>query len=124
MNQENKKTLILGASPNPDRYSYKAAQRLLAKGHDIELFAKRPAELFGHTIKTDLEKLDKDIHTVTMYLSPVHQQEYKDFLYKLKPKRIIFNPGAENPELEKQLEMKGIETMEACTLVLLSTGQF
>lgn len=121
---ENKKTLILGASPDPERYSYKAAERLLSKGHEIELFALKSAELFGHTIKTDLDTVDRDIHSVTMYLAPVHQMYYKDFLIELKPQRVIFNPGAENPALEKQLEEHGIEPVEACTLVLLSLSQY
>lgn len=118
-----KKTLIIGASSNPERYSYKAAERLLAYGHEIELLAKRPDVVFGQTI--DIEKKDfEDIDTVTLYLSEKFQEEYFDYIISLNPRRVIFNPGTENPEFEKLLVENDIIAEEACTLVLLGSGQY
>lgn len=118
-----KRTLIIGASNNPERYAFKAAERLLAYGHEIELLGKRPETVFGKTINT--EKISyNDIDTVTLYLSPKFQEEYYDYIQLLKPKRVIFNPGTENPEFKNLLHEKGIIAEEACTLVLLATGQF
>ncbi len=118
-----KKTLVLGASTNPERYSYKAAHRLLEHGHEIVLLGKRGGEIQGHEIamqQTDLKGID----TVTLYLNPQNQKEYYSYILSLHPKRIIFNPGSENPELESLASSKGIETEVACTLVLLSTGSY
>ena len=117
------KTLIAGASPNPDRYAYLCAVRLLRYGHEIILFGKHKGEIEGHTISNDKTPF-KDVDTVTLYLNPMHQQPLYDYILSLKPKRIIFNPGAENPEFEKLANDKGIEVIEACTLVMLNTGQF
>ena len=118
-----KKTLIIGASSNPERYSYKAAERLLAYGHEIELLAKRTDVVFGQTI--DIEKKDfEDIDTVTLYLSEKFQEEYFQYIISLNPRRVIFNPGTENPEFEKLLVENDIVAEEACTLVLLGTGQY
>ena len=118
-----KRTLIIGASSNPSRYAYLAAQRLLQNGHEIELIGKRKSEVFGHEINT--EKLPfEDIDTVTLYLSAPYQPEYYDYILSLKPKRVIFNPGTENPELAKMLTENRIEWEQACTLVLLGTKQY
>lgn len=118
-----KKTLVLGASDNPSRYSYLAIQRLKMYGHPVEAIGKR------HTWTGDIEigtekKQFENIDTVTLYLNPVHQQQYYDYILALKPKRIIFNPGAENEELYELAEQNNILPLEACTLVLLSTGQY
>ena len=118
-----KKTLIIGASSNTDRYAYKAAERLLSHGHEIELIGKRPDIIFGKTIDTE-KKYFADIDTVTLYLSAKFQTEYYDYILSLKPKRVIFNPGTENSEFEALLGLKGIIAEEACTLVLLGTGQY
>ena len=118
-----KKTLIIGASSNPERYSYLAAERLLAHGHDIELIGKRQDMIFNRTIDTQ-KKPFTDIDTVTLYLSAKFQMEYYDYILSLHPKRVIFNPGTENPELELMLNNNNIQTEEACTLVLLGTGQY
>lgn len=117
------KTLILGASKNPSRYAYKAAEMLLEKKHEIVLLGSRVSEVHGHTI---LDKPDgiTNIDTVTVYLSAKNQIGYEDFLIKLKPRRVIFNPGAENPKLEKELIKNNIKCIEACTFVMLSTGQY
>ena len=118
-----KKTLIIGASNNPERYSYKAAERLLAHGHEIELLGLKPVEVFGKTV--DIErKVFNDIDTVTMYVGPKNQPEYYDYVLAIKPKRVIFNPGTENSEFESLLSKNGILAEEACTLVLLGTGQY
>ena len=119
-----KKTLILGASTNPGRYAFMAAQRLQSKGFPIELLGKKDGEVAGEKIKTTTEAISKDIDTVTVYLNEQNQSEYEDFLLKMKPKRVIFNPGAENLELEMKLEKQGTEVLEACTLVMLGTGQY
>jgi hypothetical protein len=117
------KTLIIGASRNPERYSYKAAQRLLAHGFDIELIGKRPDVIFDRTIQTE-KFFFEDIDTVTLYISAKFQPEYYDYIISLNPRRVIFNPGTENPEFEELLIKNDIHVEEACTLVLLGTGQY
>lgn len=119
-----KKTLVLGASLNPARYAHKATHRLLSQGHEVELLGRRPGEVAGHPIKTDPGEISSGIHTVTMYLSEENQKNYEDYILDLKPQRVIFNPGAENPDFQEKLQSAGIEPVEACTLVLLSTGQY
>jgi len=118
-----KKTLVLGASDNPSRYSFLALNRLKANGHPVVAIGKRHS--FVNDIIIDTEKKDwKDVDTVTLYLNPAHQAEYYDYILSLKPKRIIFNPGAENDDLKELAEQNHIQTMEACTLVMLGTGQY
>lgn len=118
------KTLVLGASPNPNRYAYAAAEQLLRKKHEIVLLGnKKNAQVLDHPIHTEAE-LWEDIDTVTLYLGPQRQAQYYDYLLKLAPRRIIFNPGTENSELQNLAEKAGIETMQACTLVLLSVGNY
>lgn len=121
---QNKKTLVLGASTKPGRYALMAAERLLQKGHSIELLGKNKGNVGGIEIKNKIKEIDQDIDTVTVYLSEQNQEEYEDFLLKLKPRRVIFNPGAENLGLEEKLEKQGTEVLEACTLVMLGTGQY
>lgn len=118
-----KRTLIIGASNNTERYAYKAAERLLAHGHEIELLGLRPDTIFGKTIDTE-RKAYEGLDTVTLYVGPQRQPEYYDYVISLKPKRVIFNPGTENAEFETLLLKNGIEAEEACTLVLLGTGQY
>ena len=118
-----KRTLIIGASNNPERYAYKAAERLLAHGHEIELLGLRPDVIFGKTIDTERKTYD-GLDTVTLYVGPQRQPEYYDYVLSLKPKRVIFNPDTENDEFETLLKENGIEAEEACTLVLLGTGQY
>ncbi|HPT43268.1 MAG TPA: CoA-binding protein [Paludibacteraceae bacterium] len=117
------KTLIIGASKNPERYSYKAAERLLAHEHEIELLGRRADEIFGKKIQTEKTEFES-IDTVTLYISPQHQPEYYDYIVSLKPRRVIFNPGTENPEFFQLLEANGIQCEIACTLVLLGTNQY
>lgn len=118
-----KKTLVLGASDNPSRYSYLAIQRLKMHGHPVEAIGKRHAWAGDVEIGTE-KKHFENIDTVTLYLNPLHQQLYYDYILSLKPHRIIFNPGAENEELYDLAKKNNILPMEACTLVLLSTGQY
>jgi predicted CoA-binding protein len=118
-----KKTLIIGASSNPERYAYKAAERLISHGHDIELLGRSSDEIFGKIIDTEM-KVYSDIDTVTLYLSPKYQVEYYDYIASLHPNRVVFNPGTENPEFEALLQEHGIIAEQACTLVLLGTGQY
>ena len=113
----------MGASPSPTRYAYLAAMRLKQYGHEVIPFGKEKGMIDGLEIQNSLPK-DADIDTVTLYLNPRNQPQYYDFLLSLKPKRVIFNPGAENLELETMLESNGIEPVEACTLVMLSTGSY
>ncbi len=120
---EKKKTLILGATNNPTRYAYLAANRLAAVGHEIVNIGIKKGEVAGSPIQPAGETLP-DIHTVTLYIGPQRQPPYYDYIIHTKPKRIIFNPGTENPELKDLAQQAGIETLEACTLVLLSTGQY
>jgi predicted CoA-binding protein len=118
-----KKTLILGASTNPDRYAYLAAQRLTQHGHPIVNVGIKSGEVAGVPIEK-AEKLHSDIDTITIYIGAQNQPAYYEYILNTHPKRIIFNPGTENPELEEMAKEKGIETLEACTLVMLSTGQY
>ena len=117
------KTLVFGASTNPARYSYLAIERLKAYNHDIVAIGGRAAEVMDIQIYKGHPDI-KDIHTITMYMGETRQVDHEDYLLSLNPKRIIFNPGAENPSLYKQAMEQGIEVLEACTLVMLNTGQF
>lgn len=119
-----KKTLVIGASTNPARYAYLAVNRLLAKGHEVIPLGIEQGNINGVEIETE-RKAFKEIDTVTLYVNPSIQKGYYDYILNIiKPRRIIFNPGTENREFEKIAKAKGIEIVEACTLVLLSTGQF
>lgn len=118
-----KKTLVLGASANPSRYSFLAVNKLTAHGHPVVAIGKRAGNIAGTEIMTEHPEMD-DIDTVTLYLNPDNQKPYYDYILSLKPKRVVFNPGTENEELEDLLKTNGIVPQEACTLVLLSTGQY
>ena len=117
------KTLILGATNNPQRYAYLAANRLVEAGHEIVNIGIKKGDLAGVPILSATEPLP-DIHTITLYLGPKSQAQYYEYIMQTKPKRLIFNPGTENHELFAMAKAHGIEPIEACTLVLLSTGQF
>ena len=118
-----KKTLVLGASGNPSRYSYLAIHRLLGHDHPVVAIGRKQTIVSGISIETEKKNFD-NVHTVTLYLNPTHQKEYYSYLLSLDPKRIIFNPGAENEELYELAKEKGIQVENVCTLVLLSTGQY
>jgi uncharacterized protein len=120
---QQKKTLVLGASDNPNRYSYLAIRRLRAYGHPVVAVGRKQAIVEDVPITKEKNPLT-DIDTVTLYLNPTHQKEYYDYIISVKPKRIIFNPGAENNELVKLAKANNIQVLEACTLVMLGTGQY
>jgi predicted CoA-binding protein len=117
------KTLVLGASENPERYSNMAIRKLRSKGYEVIAIGKIPGKVDNVEIQNQQVKSD-EVETVTLYLNPAHQKPYYDYIVSLKPKRIIFNPGAENEELERIAFQEGIDILEACTLVMLSTGQY
>lgn len=118
-----KKTVVIGASPNRMRYSHSAVAQLQENGHEVIPVGIRDGEIAGIKIekgRPDVEGTD----TVSLYLNPQRQKEYYDYILGLKPKRLIFNPGTENPELAQLAREAGIEAEAACTLVMLSIGQY
>ncbi len=118
-----KKTLVLGATPNEARYANLAANRLVRNGHAIVNVGLKTGEVAGVPIEKP-GTIHGDIDTITLYVGPHHQEELYDYILDTHPKRIIFNPGTENSELRRMANEKGIETEYACTLVLLSIGQY
>lgn len=118
-----KKTLVLGASDNPARYSYLAINRLQAHHHPVVAVGKKETSVNGTPVHKD-HVAEEGIDTVTLYLNPKNQVEYYDYILTLKPKRIIFNPGTENDDLIRMAKQNGIEPVIGCTLVMLSTGQY
>lgn len=119
----NKKTLVIGASTKPERYSNMAIRKLTNYNHETVAFGMREGEEAGITIDTELKQY-KNIDTVTLYLNPERQEQYYDYIIALNPKRVIFNPGTENPEFYGLLTENNIDFEVACTLVLLSTNQY
>jgi uncharacterized protein len=118
-----KKTLVLGASPNPIRFSYKAVKSLVRHGHEAVLIGKREGQVMWQDILIGKPKI-ADIHTITMYLNPENQKDYYDYIIGLSPKRIIFNPGSENQELIQLAMENNIEVCVACTLIMLNTNNY
>ncbi|HAI77017.1 MAG TPA: CoA-binding protein [Microscillaceae bacterium] len=118
-----KKTLVLGATPNPERYAYQATQRLLAKGHEVVLVGIKSGQIAGIDIHTQTT-IHPNIDTITLYVGSERQQEWYDYILQTNPARIIFNPGTENPELVNKAQAQGIETLYACTLVMLASNQY
>jgi len=119
----NKKTLVLGATPNEGRYANLAANRLVKHGHPIVNVGLKTGEVAGVAIEKP-EIIHTDIDTITLYVGPHNQPPLYDYILKTHPKRIIFNPGTENQELRRIANENGIKTDYACTLVLLSIGQY
>ena len=118
-----KKTLVIGASMNPSRYSYLAINRLVAHQHPVVAIGLKEGIVSDVPImkgQPDIQGID----TVTLYVNTANQKPYYDYIISLKPRRVIFNPGTENEELHELAAKHGIETIEACTLVLLGTGQY
>ncbi|TMI87718.1 MAG: CoA-binding protein [Bacteroidetes bacterium] len=120
---DKKKTLVLGASDNPARYSNLAIKRLRKYGYPVVAIGKKNTRVDDVEIGKEKKEF-ADIDTVTLYLNPIRQQKYYDYILSLKPKRIIFNPGAENDELAALAKQHNIQPLDACTLVLLSTNQY
>jgi len=122
---KSKLTLVVGATDNPERYAYRAVELLQAKGVPVVPIGIKKGLVFGEEIlDLRLKPALGEIHTITLYLGPSNQSEWIDYLIGLGPKRIIFNPGTENPLFFQKAEEAGIEALEACTLVMLTTGQF
>jgi predicted CoA-binding protein len=117
------RVLIFGASNNPERYAYKALELLKEKGHEVFLKGNKAGIALGFAIQVGKNYFNH-IHTVTLYVGPQNQQNLIEDLIQIKPKRIIFNPGTENPNLYAEIEKLNIKVEEACTLVLLHTNQF
>lgn len=123
MEKINKKTLVIGASLNPSRYSNLVIHKLLAHGHEVVALGKASGTIAG--VKIDIQPLPyNDLNTVTLYLNPTNQVAFYDYIVSVKPKRVIFNPGTENPEFYQILKANNIPFEEACSLVLLSTNQY
>lgn len=119
------KTVVLGASTNPSRYSYIASGLLTEYGHEVVPVGLKKGAVFGREILDIRDQPSiSDVDTVTVYIGPANQAPLFDYIPRLTPKRVIFNPGAENDVLEKLLNDRGIETVNACTLVMLRTGQY
>lgn len=120
---KNKKTLVLGATTKPDRYAFRAINMLVQKGHTVVAIGQNTGEVAGVTIQTKAVPV-KNIDTVTLYLNPTRQRDYYNYIIEAQPKRVVFNPGTENPELYQLLELNDIKAEVACTLVLLATNQY
>lgn len=118
-----KKTLVLGASANPEQYSNMAVKKLLSAGHPVEAIGKEVFKLETITVHANQEPF-LGIHTVTLYINAGRQANYEEYILSLHPQRIIFNPGAENPGFLEKARLAGIEVLEACTLVMLTTGAY
>ncbi|RTY71283.1 CoA-binding protein [Flavobacterium sp. GSP27] len=120
---KNKKTLVLGATTKPEKYAFKAITMLVDKGHSVLALGQNAGEVAGVKIQTKAIPI-KNIDTVTLYLNPARQRDYYNYIVEAKPKRVIFNPGTENPELYQLLKLNDIKVEIACTLVLLTTNQY
>ena len=115
--------MVIGASPNPERYAHRAVQSLREKGFPVVAVGLRKGMIGDVEIQTD-RPLFEDIDTVTLYVGPAHQEAWQDYILSLKPRRLIFNPGTENPELAQVAIENGIAVEQACTLVLISLGEY
>lgn len=118
-----KKTLVFGASLKPYRYSYMAMKKLVGKGIDTVGFGAVGGNVHGVEI-ISYPKAFESIHTISLYMAPANQEAFYDYLIALKPERVIFNPGTENPEFRTRLDTAGIAAVEGCTLVMLSMGDY
>ena len=121
--KEQKKTLVMGASTNPGRYAYKAIKMLQRYGHPVVAVGKIKENLDGVAIEKEHVQFE-DVDTVTLYLNPMNQKQYYDYIISLKPERVVFNPGTENPEFYTMLKDNNIDIEVGCTLVMLSVGQY
>ncbi|QBZ97851.1 CoA-binding protein [Flavobacterium sangjuense] len=120
---KNKKTVVLGATTKPEKYAYIAINKLVEKGHSVLAIGQNAGEVAGVKIHTKQIPL-ANIDTVTLYLNPKRQVDYYNYIIETKPKRVIFNPGTENPQFYQLLQSNGIKVEVACTLVLLATNQY
>lgn len=118
-----KKTLVIGASPNPERYAFKAVSDLKEHGHPVLALGLRTGEINGIPIFTDKKEIP-NLDTISLYVSAKNQADYLPYILQLHPQRVVFNPGTENPEIYPILQANNIEVLEACTLVMLSIGNY
>ena len=123
MVQEPKKTVVLGASPNPARYSFKAVKSLLRYGHEAVAVGFRPGVIYNTFIQRGMPEIE-DVHTIVLYIGPERQLEYHDYIISLQPQRVIFNPGTVNETFMEELKKKGIEVIEGCTLIMLDDNKY
>lgn len=120
---KNKKTLVIGASLKPERAAHKAIEMLVGKGHSVIGFGKKKGEVAGVKINTKAIPV-KNIDTVSLYINPIRQRDYYNYIVEIRPKRVLFSPGTENPEFYQLLELNNIKYEEACTLVLLTLNKY
>lgn len=120
---KNKKTLVLGATTKPDRAAFKAVEMLVAKGHSVLALGQNAGEVAGIKINTKAIPV-KNIDTISLYINPTRQRDYYNYIVDAKPKRVLFNPGTENPEFYQLLELNNIKYEAACTLVLLTLNKY
>jgi predicted CoA-binding protein len=118
-----KKTVVIGASGNPDRYAYKASVSLQRHGHEVIPVGLREGNIGQLKVLAGHPPIE-GVDTVTLYVGPANQHAWIDYIISLKPKRVIFNPGTENTEMENKVSQAGIEVVFACTLVMLSIGDY
>ncbi|CAN5917074.1 CoA-binding protein [soil metagenome] len=118
-----KKTVVLGATDNPDRFAYKAVRKLQQHGHEVVPVGIRKGQVGGLDIINDKKPVE-EVDTVTLYVGPGNQPPWYDYILSLKPKRIIFNPGTENPELERLARENDIRSLHHCTLIMLAVGEY
>ncbi|MFM2387781.1 MAG: hypothetical protein RL660_2538 [Bacteroidota bacterium] len=121
---DNKDTLVIGASTNPDRYSYKAIVKLLGYGHSVQAVSVKKGEVQQVHFLDSMASVQSPVHTVTLYINPKLQEAYYNDIIALQPQRVIFNPGTENQDFYPLLRKNNIEVIEACTLVMLSVGTY
>jgi predicted CoA-binding protein len=123
-NSDKKTVVVLGASAKPERYSYQCVELLLERGHRVIPVTPSQTEICGLSPVCDLESVDEKIDVLTMYVNAKRSSDMVDSILDLNPRKVIFNPGAENPDLEKKCTDAGIAVENACTLVLIYTDQF
>ena len=117
------KTLVLGASPKPHRFSYKAVAELIMNNYPVVAIGYGEGKILDIPIIKGKPNID-DVDTIALYLGPARQLEYFDYIIQLNPNRIIFNPGTENPELKSLAQNAGIRVVESCMLIMLQTGSY
>jgi len=120
---KNKKTLIIGATTKPEKAAFKAIEMLVAKGHSVLALGQNSGEVAGIKINTKAIPV-KNIDTISLYINPSRQRDYYNYIVETKPKRVLFNPGTENPEFYQLLELNNIKFEAACTLVLLTLNKY
>ena len=118
-----KTTVVIGASENPERYSNRVTRMLHHQKIPVAAIGLKEGEIDGVKIQTGFPKIE-DVDTVTLYVGPAHQMQYYDYVIRLNPERVIFNPGTENPDFEEKVRSAGIEVLEACTLTMLTVGTY